>query len=99
MDVPQKVSLEKKVLLLGITKRISVLKDFYGSLLPVTRKWGKLNSAPASSRDSIHLQTIPFFLVGNNPLKFRDSYALCCYPHARTGGRGSQCWDQRPMVV
>lgn len=36
----------KKALLLTIRKRITVLKDFCGSLLPVTRKWGKLNSLP-----------------------------------------------------
>lgn len=45
-DIPQKKFHLKKVLLLTIRKRTGVLKDFCGSLLPVTRKWGTLNSLP-----------------------------------------------------
>lgn len=75
----KKNSLEK-VLLLTLQKRTTVLKDFYGSLLPVTRKWGKLNSAQVSFRNGIHLQTNSFFLVRNNPLKFRVSYGVSLKP-------------------
>ena len=56
----KKLHLEK-VLLLTIRKRITVLKNFCGSLLPVTRKWGKLHSAQASPRNRIRCRpTLPF---------------------------------------
>lgn len=69
-DIPEKKnSLEKKVLLLTVRKRITVLKDFCGSLLPVTRKWGKLNSLPRHHPGTgfICRPTNTFFLLTNTP--------------------------------
>lgn len=45
-DILQKNFIWKEALLLTIRKRITVLRHFWGRLLPVTRKWGKLNSLP-----------------------------------------------------
>lgn len=89
----------KKALLLTVRKRITVLKDFCGSLLPVTRKWGKLNSLPRHHPGTgfVCRPTLSFYLH-TSPRTSESPTSYGASPQAGQGANGGCVGTGGPVV-